>query len=197
MIEGAQQVIMNFFMGFAFGAFPFFLLMKGFLSPFLNVKFNPDRFLVMVHMPDGIGVRFRVGKPYQTGVKFRMDKKDYLFTLSEGVTKRTMGVNWVQVPLNDTAPFNFKKVEWLEREEEVEEEGKTKKVPQRVLGYFQGWNDSHAVMILIRTALMQPKSALSMGKLDFKKLLIIGGAVLIAIYLVNSGMLGGASNVIN
>jgi len=184
--ETASTVIINFVLGLFFGAFPFFLLLRGFLPAFLNARLGAGKYLLRLHMPDGFTARWRVGKLIEGGgLVYKVGKEEYLATIHAGVVKRSLGVNWIDIEHGSTAPFNYKKLV-VERQENADND-----VVFNVAG-FEGYDDSRSIITILRTALMQPRKGMALGNIDFKKVLIVGGIIVIAVYVVVQ-MKGGGS----
>ena len=182
MITATQQILLNFGLGFVFGSFPFFLLFRGFLIPFLTVKLSNDKYLLRVHFADGTSTRFKVGTFWNTIIIYKFGKEEFMLTISKGVIKRTLGVAWLDVNFNDSTPFNYEKVQPF-YEEIKNKEGEVVSVTERFKAFI-GYDDSRAVMVAIRTALMQPRKGFGLGNIDFKKLLIVGGIIVVAVIVV-------------
>lgn len=210
MSEEATTVIINFILGFFFGALPFLLILKGLAISAVRARLTGG-YLLRVHMPDGISIRWRVGKFISgSGLSYKIGKEDFLSTVDSGVVKRSLGINWIDVDHTQTAPFNFRKIAPAVTEEEQpvfddkgnpvksEETGEylTRKVKFTSWIDFIGYDDSPAVMTVLRTALMQPRKGLALGNIDFKKVLIVGGIIAIAIYVVVSMKGNGGAPII-
>lgn len=187
-------------MGIGTGALMVLMLfaftLRDFLNPYFSVRFGKGKRLLRVHLNDGYSVRWRVGFFKNGAWMYKHAKKDErMFSITDGVAKRSMGVQMIDLPENATAPFNFKIVkEYVEYvkipllddngEEQKDKENKvlTEKVPVVRDRAFKFYDDSKALCFCLESALTKKTSrqALGFGNLDGKKIifLILGAVVL-------------------
>jgi hypothetical protein len=192
LINNASEVLTNFFLGFLLGFLPFLIVFKGFLIPYLSVRFGSNKFLLRVHSKNDVLTFFRVGKRQGENIVFKDNKEERIVTLAEGVIRRSLGVNWIDVNINDTLPYSFTRVQVIS-EAVKDDEGNERLVPRIIA--FLGWDDAEAIMVAIKTALLQPRKSFSLN-FDLKKVLIVIGIAVLAFIFISKKLQEGGGNVI-
>jgi len=208
MISPTQLFLYSFGSGFLFVVLFMSLVLKDFLGAFLSTRFGKGKRLLAIHSKDGINVFWKVGFLKDGAWFYKHAKKDSrIFTISDGCVKRFAGVNWLNLPEAATCPFNFKFV----KEEVVKGEVPIKNKDGKFVSkdgklvtevkdfvrnvFFEAYDDSKAVVSMFDAALTKKPSraSLSMGGIDFKRLLLIAAVVIGGYFIIKSFVLPAVS----
>lgn len=211
-VTPVQVLLMGLFIGLVLGTFPFFLTMRDFVGAYFSVRFGKGKRLLAVHSSDGINLFWKVGY-FKDGIwMYNHSKKDKRpFTISDGCVKRSMGVNILHIDEGVTAPFNFKLVKEVVKEVDIPKLDKDLKEVKDKEGnlvtevksyvetiFFKTYDDSRTLIALLESALSKKssKASLSLGSVDFKKLLIIAVIVIGGWFVIKNFVLTGDTNII-
>lgn len=210
-------LLWGFALGLIFGVFPFLLTQRDFVSAYFSVRFGSGKRLLAVHSVDGTNIFWKVGFLKDGLWQYKHKKGDLrCFTIGDGVVKRTMGVNIINILELVTAPFNFKhvyadkvvSVPVLNAKGEMIAilDSKTKEHKKDASGMllyefkdqvekivFNAYFDSKTIIAALEAALAKKtsKSAMAFGNIDFRKLLIIAAVVVGGWYVIKNFVMTG------
>lgn len=206
-LNPTQVLLIGFGLGSILLWLFFALTQKDFLGSYLAVRFGKGKRLLCVHATDGFNVFWKVGFLKEGMWQYKHKKGDVrVFTITDGCVVRSMGVNLLHLPEGVTAPFNFSKTyEKIKRVEVPKIDDKGEPVldeegsPITVLKdyvyqvFFDAYSDAKSITEVLESALSKKASraSLTLGNIDFKRLLIIAAVIIGAWFVIKNFVLSG------